>query len=149
MLKITVYNETETDRNTIVHLLSDVVVKGDVFFEEIPVYDTVMFLSETHAILKLQCNDILYFEYINRKIKIVTEQEEYVCINEKINEIAKKMKAYGFAMSHQSFVVNLDKIEKVKSQELIMKNGDKVYLAQKRASTIRKELRSQRGKILI
>ena len=34
-------------------------------------------------------------------------------------------------------------------KEIIMKNGDSVYLAQKRAAAIRKELRSQSGKILL
>ena len=50
------------------------------------------------------------------------------------------MKPYGFAMSHQSFVVNLYYVDKISNQMLIMKNGDKVYLAQKRASALRKQL---------
>ena len=86
---------------------------------------------------------------MNRKIKIVTEGKEYICINEKIGDIAKRMKPYGFAMCHQSFVVNLHEINKIGSHELVMRNGDHVYLAQKRAAAIRKELRSQREKILI
>ena len=43
-------------------------------------------------------------------------------------------------MSHQSFVVNLYYVDKITSQTLIMKNGDTVYLAQKRASAVRKKL---------
>ena len=149
MIKITVCNETETDRKEILHFLSKVKGESYIFFEELPQSGTVTFLSEQHTVIRLCCNDIFYFEYLNRKIKIVTEGKEYICINEKIGDIAKRMKPYGFAMCHQSFVVNLHEINKIGSHELVMRNGDHVYLAQKRAAAIRKELRSQREKILI
>lgn len=149
MIKITVCNETETDRKEILHFLSKVKGERDIVFEEIPQLGMVTFLSEQHTVIRLRCSDIFYFEYQNRKVKIVTKGKEYICINEKIGDIAKRMKQYGFAMCHQSFVVNLHEIDEIHSQELIMSNGDHVYLAQKRASAIRKELRSQSGKILI
>ena len=123
--------------------------KKDVILEQIYHQEMVTFLSEQHTVIRLWCSEILYFEYQNRKIKIVTVEKEYICINEKISDIAEKMKPYGFAMCHQSFVVNLYEIEKIGTQELIMKNGDRVYLAQKRAAAIRKELRSHSGKILV
>lgn len=149
MIKITVCNETEADRKAILHFLSKVKGERDIVFEEEPRFGTIAFLSEQHTVIRLCCSDIFYFEYQNRKIKIVTTQKQYICINEKIGDIAKKMKQYGFVMCHQSFVVNLYEIVEIHSQELVMSNGDHVYLAQKRASAIRKELRSQRGKILI
>ena len=149
MIKITVCNETEKDRNAIFQVLNNLMVNGGVFLEEIPIYSTATFLSENHTLICLRCRDIYYFEYINRKIRIVTVEKEYVCIHEKISDIAKKMKPYGFAMCHQSFVVNLYEVDRIRTQELIMKNGDSVYLAQKRAAAIRKELRSQSGKILL
>lgn len=100
----------------------------------------VTFTLEHHGIVNLYCNDIYYFEYINRKVKIITRTDNYICINEKIGDIANQMRKYGFEMSHQSFVVNLYYVEKVGAQNLTMKNGDSVYLAQKRASTIRRRL---------
>lgn len=149
MITITIRNETERDRYLICQALSKVVVRGDIFFEGIPVYSTVMFLSKERTPICLRCKEIIYFEYMNRKIRIVTGENEYICINEKISDIANKMKPYGFAMCHQSFVINLYKVERICAQELVMKNGHKVYLAQKRAALIRKELRSHSGKILI
>ena len=149
MINITVCNETEEDRQEIYRFLNSKAVKGDIYLEENPRPDTMTFMSEHHTIIRLYCRDIIYFEYMNRKIRIVTKGREYICIKERIRDIAEKMKSYGFAMCHQSFVVNLYEIEKISAQELIMKNGDAVYLAQKRAAAIRKELRSQSGKILI
>lgn len=100
----------------------------------------VTFLSENKAVINLAITDIYYFEYNNRKIKIVAKDKTYTCIKEKISDIAEKMQPYGFAMSHQSFVVNLYQVEAISEQMLLIKNGTKVYLAQKRASAIRKQL---------
>lgn len=149
MIKITVCNETETDRDEILQFLKRVAGNRDIIFEDIPLLSPVTFLTEQHKMIHLCCKDIYYFEYLKRKVKIVTVEREYICINEKIGDIAKRMKQFGFVMCHQSFVVNLNEIVEIHSQELVMSNGDHVYLAQKRAAAIRKELRSQREKILI
>lgn len=101
--------------------------------------DEVVFLSENNSIIRLSVPDIYYFEYSQRKIRIVTKVQDYVC-RDKINEIAKRMKPYGFEMSHQSFVVNLYEVEKIVPPNLIMKNGASVDLAQKRQSAIRKAI---------
>ncbi|MGN0278807.1 MAG: LytR/AlgR family response regulator transcription factor [Lachnospiraceae bacterium] len=101
--------------------------------------DIVTFLSQNNTMIKLPAADIYYFEYRDRKVKIVTEDNTYLC-RDKIGSIAEKMEKYGFAMSHQAFVVNLCYIDRITAQTLVMKNGDEVYLAQKRASAIRKKL---------
>lgn len=98
------------------------------------------FVSENNTVIKLPVEDIFYFEYVNRKIKIVTREKTYICIKEKISEIANRMERYGFAMSHQSFVVNLYHVDKISAQSLFMRNGATVYLAQKRAAAFRKQL---------
>ena len=102
--------------------------------------DIVTFLSEDNAIIQLPVKEIYYFEYDNRKVKIVTEKKTYICVKEKIGDIAKRMEKYAFAMSHQSFVVNLYKVEKIAAQVLIMKNGEHICLAQKRSAVFRKQL---------
>lgn len=107
---------------------------------EIPGFAEVTFLSEYHSIIRLAVNDIYYFEYCNRKIKIVTAEKVYVCVKERIRDIAAKMEKYSFIMPHQSFVVNMYYIDKITSRSLIMRNGDAVCLAQKRASSIRKQM---------
>lgn len=101
--------------------------------------DRVTFLSENNTIISLLVMDIYYFEYSERRVKIVLKEDTYIC-KDKIHEIAIRMEPYGFAMSHQSFVVNLYHVDKISNQMLVMRNGRKVYLAQKRASTLRKQL---------
>lgn len=104
-----------------------------------PAEDRMTFISEDGSVLRLDITDIIYFEYRNRKIRIVTKNQSYTCKG-KIGDIAERMKEHGFAMSHQSFVVNLYQVAKIEGTMLMMKNGDRVDLAQKRASTIKKQL---------
>ncbi len=101
---------------------------------------TVTFESQHNTLITLNVMDIYYFEYTNRRIRIVTKKRNYICIKEKISDIAEKMEPYGFIMSHQSFVVNLYYIDRIAEPMLIMENGDEVYLAQKRASAVRNGL---------
>lgn len=149
MLRITILNETPRERKVIYDLIQRVAEESDIVIKELLLWNEVTFMTESRALIQLRNRDILYFEYYNRKIKIVTTKGIYICINEKIGNIAEKMKRYGFVMPHQSFVVNPYQVERITTQSLIMKNGDKVYLAQKRASAIRKEFRSQSEKILL
>lgn len=125
------------NRDELCTILSDAVkkVKSRQKFDK----DIVTFLSENNTVIQLSAADIYYFEYRDRKIKIVTKGNTYVC-KDRIGSIAEKMEQYGFAMSHQSFVVNLYCVHEIKKQALVMKNGDEVFLAQKRASAIRKML---------
>lgn len=99
----------------------------------------VTFPSEDNTLIKLAVDSILYFEYRNRKVRIVTKERVYLC-KMKINDIAEKMQKYHFMMSHRSFVVNLYGVERFAEQALVMKNGDTVCLSQKRASAVRKQL---------
>jgi len=149
MLRITILNETPEDRKEIYELIQRVAEESDIVIKEILLWNGVTFLTENHTLIQLRIRDILYFEYYNRKTKIVTTKEKYICMNEKIGDVAEKMRRYGFVVPHQSFVVNPYQVERITARSLIMKNGDEVYLAQKRASTIRKELRSQSEKILL
>ena len=149
MLRITILNETPKDRKEIYGVLQKVAEGSDIVIKEILLWNEVTFMTENHTLIQLRSRDIIYFEYLKRKIIIVTVNGKYICINEKIGDVAEKMRRYGFIMPHQSFVVNPYQVERITTQSLIMKNGDKVYLAQKRASAIRKELRSQSEKILL
>lgn len=99
------------------------------------------FFLEDNTIIDIAVENIYYFEYFNRRIKIVTKDGEYIC-KDKIGNIAERMKPFGFAMCHQSFVVNLYSVYQFDhlKRKLILRNGDTIDVAQKRASIIRKKL---------
>lgn len=124
------------DRNDFFEMMDDALAEID----KNRYISTVTFQSENNTLISLPVMDIYYFEYANRKIKIIAKDKNYTCINEKITDIAEKMEQYGFVIAHQSFAVNLYHVDKITSQYLVMKNGDVVCLAQKRAAAVRKKL---------
>lgn len=60
-------------------------------------------------------NRICYIEKMNRKVRIITPNKEYVCRDSLRNMLAQLDDQ--FYHSHQSFVVNLKQIESVEAQE--------------------------------
>ena len=64
--------------------------------------------------------------------------DKVVWLKGTIREIASQMEKYDFALPHKAFVVNMRKMEEIKTYDIIMSNGDVIPIAQKRASDFRK-----------
>lgn len=89
--------------------------------------------------LCLPVERIYFFEYENRKIRIVTDEEQYY-MADKIGNVAKRMAEFGFSMPHQSFVVNMFHVKNVKNQQIFLDNGMDIPLSQKKQKIWRQEL---------
>lgn len=89
--------------------------------------------------LCLPVESIYFFEYENRKIRIVTDKEQYY-MADKIGNVAKRMTEFGFSMPHQSFVVNMFHVKNVKNQQIFLDNGMEIPLSQKKQKTWKQEL---------
>lgn len=83
--------------------------------------------------------DICYFEYANRKIKLVTT-ECLFHMRGSIGDIAVKMESFGFAVPHKSFVVNLHHVKNLKGYDMFMTNGEILPLSQKKSAEFREML---------
>lgn len=90
-------------------------------------------------IKKFVVKDIFYFEYINRKIKIKLENEEYF-FTDKMRDLAEKMKDFNFVICHQSFLVNLMHIKKIKGYNVFLENNEMLPVSQKKSADFRKKL---------
>lgn len=77
--------------------------------------------------------DICYFEYRDRKIRIVTQNGE-AWMRGSISKMAESFQNMGFAVPHKSFVVNLRHIKDIKGCDLLMTTGEIVPLSQKKAA---------------
>jgi DNA-binding LytR/AlgR family response regulator len=94
-------------------------------------------------------DDIYFFEYIKKRyVKICSKSGDYH-FNEKIGKIDIDMASYNFFMPHQSFVVNLKYVKDIKNYELLMTNGIRIPLSQKRAVLFRNALNNYLEKMLI
>lgn len=89
--------------------------------------------------LCLPVERIYFFEYENRKIRIVTDEEQYY-MADKIGNAAKRMAEFGFSMPHQSFVVNMFHVKNVKNQQIFLDNGMEIPLSQKKQKIWKQEL---------
>lgn len=91
------------------------------------------------GIVCLPVSEIYFFEYENRRIKMLTSKEEYY-IADKIGNVEKRLQEFGFSMPHQSFVVNMRHVKNVKGQQILMDNGLEVPLSQKKQKAWKQEL---------
>ena len=57
----------------------------------------------------------LYFHFVGK--------EEQLYLNKKLDVIEEKLRPYYFARTHQSFLVNLQYVEKIASYKVYLSNG--------------------------
>lgn len=91
------------------------------------------------GLLCLPVEEIYYFEYLSRKVQIVTENGRYT-MQEKIGIVAGRMEPFGFSMPHQSFVVNMLHVKNVLTGRILLDNGMEIPLAQKKQNVWKQEL---------
>lgn len=96
-------------------------------------------------------NDLIYFEYINRKTVLhTTDNKSYAFTNESLKNILHIMRAHYFEMPHKSFVVNLEYIQSIKGDTIYLIDNIQIPLSQKYASNFRKIFANFiRGKVVL
>ena len=106
------------------------------------------FITYEQGLTEFNIDDIYFFEYIKKRyVKICSKSGDYH-FNEKIGNIDIDMASYNFFMPHQSFVVNLKYVKDIKNYELLMTNGIRIPLSQKRAVLFKNALNNYLEKII-
>lgn len=90
------------------------------------------------GILSLSIDEILYLEYVNRRIEIVTFSTTYHMYG-KMKEVYGCFKQYDYVVPHISFIVNMKEIKKyLKSKNIIeMADGKEIPISQLKAREFR------------
>lgn len=88
-----------------------------------------------YDIIKVQIKNILYFEKIGRKIHIVTTFDEDFFYDTILN--LKNRLPKNFVEPHGSFIVNFNKIIRLKKDCLIMSNNIEIPVSQRNLKDIR------------
>ncbi len=102
----------------------------------------VTYTFNTNAGIKtIDTKDIYYFESYNHKTKVQCKNIAYI-ISDSVINIFDKFKPYGFAMPHKSFVINFLHVSSVKGYDIILTNGMKIPISQKRAVEFKSEFHS-------
>ncbi|MBA4687653.1 MAG: response regulator transcription factor [Candidatus Galacturonibacter soehngenii] len=114
---------------------------------QLPEKKVVMDFHTVNGMVCLAIDQIYYFEYINRRIKIVEEAKEHFMVD-KISSVLVRMQEFGFSMPHQSFVVNMLHVKNIKNQQIYLDNGMLVPIAQKKQKSWKQELTTYLSKRL-
>lgn len=91
--------------------------------------------KKDYDIIRIKIKDILYFEKTGRKIKIVTTSGEDF-FNETICSIKKRL-PQNFIEPHASFLVNFDKITKLKNEYIIISYSKEIPVSRRNLKNIR------------
>ncbi len=83
--------------------------------------------------------DIYYFEYVNRKIRLKLKEEEYYFTG-KMKNLIQKVQIYNFESCHQNYLVNLKFVSKIKGYDIYLEDKEQLPVSQKRSSDFRKKL---------
>lgn len=103
-------------------------------------------LDINNEIVDLELRKIIYFEFVDRKVKVVSQKEvKYLRISLKV--IYDNIKDYDFGMPHKAFIVNFFYVKGIRSNEILLENNENIPIAQKRAATFKKNFYDYLNKV--
>lgn len=85
-------------------------------------------LKQGKKLLQLDCDSIIYFETMNRKLKVITTDKAYL-IDNSINELTNLLIDKGFFRIHKSYLINLRYVLEYNQGSVTMQNSDVVYMS--------------------
>ena len=88
--------------------------------------------------VSLNTEDIIYIETSKHKNTFYTKEETY-SIYKKLSEIEVELKDFGFVRIHQSFLVNMQYVEKISSYIMTLTTGQELSVPKARYPQVKKE----------
>ena len=98
-----------------------------------------LIISSGHQIKKILLKDILYIESVGRIVKIHCNSDVLETYKQ-IGDLEQILSEKHFFRCHKSYLLNLEYVSRFDKSEIIMENGDTVYLARKRAKIFKQEI---------
>jgi DNA-binding LytR/AlgR family response regulator len=86
------------------------------------------FIKDKHYLVKVKYDEILYVEALDNYCAIYTKEKRYV-LSQTLKSVEEKMIHHNFLRSHRSYLVNIDKIEKIQHRNLWI-NGKELPLSE-------------------
>lgn len=103
------------------------------------VSQNVVLLDVENDVVRLKLQDIYYFEFVNRKVKVVSNHDNDVYIRTSLKNILEKIQDDNFGVPHKAFIVNYFYIKRIKGNSIWLLNEETIPVAQKRAANFKKE----------
>lgn len=83
-----------------------------------------IFVKSKHGLVKLQADDVYYIEALKDYVVIHTRDTRYT-VHSTMKDIEKKIPSDRFLRVHRSYIVNLDKIERIEQNHVILQDDKK------------------------
>ena len=104
---------------------------------ELKKLDTSFFTVKTSSSVKnIPLSDILYFESNKRLLNIHTKNE-VVSFYEKLDNVENELKEKDFIRTHQSFLVNAQKIKSVSKDAVLLSNDFSLPVSKSKATKVK------------
>ncbi len=95
----------------------------------------VFYYRKGHNTYKIEIKDIVFFEAINRQVKIITSNAE-ISFYGSLEEVYREVEKYHFLYIHKSYIVNYPHVIVFGHKELTMSNGIILPISQQRRRKI-------------
>lgn len=95
---------------------------------------------------RLLADDILYIETSRHKNIFYTKTQTYT-IYKKLDELERELVEYGFVRVHQSFLVNMNYIEKISSYVLRLITGKEISVPKARYQEVKRSFALYKGAV--
>jgi len=83
------------------------------------------------TVFKLDVDEVLYFEYTERKVKIFSQTQIFY-FRSTMKNIYEQIQIHGFGMPHSAFIVNYRFISKISGYNLFLKNDVLIPISQRK-----------------
>jgi len=97
-----------------------------------------IFISVDKAKIQLCCEDIMYFEGDKRKVNVYLPEETYSFYS-KMSDIEKMVDNSWFVRIHVSFIVNMDYVKAIYTDEIVLNNGVHLPVSRKYQKSVKLE----------
>jgi len=97
-----------------------------------------IFISVDKAKIQLCCEDIMYFEGDKRKVNVYLPKETYSFYS-KMSDIEKMVDNSWFVRIHVSFIVNMDYVKAIYTDEIVLNNGIHLPVSRKYQRSVKLE----------
>lgn len=108
-----------------------------VIYNELHRIDTYYEFKSKKSNIRIKYKDIIYFKSLGRQVILKSINDTYTFYG-KISEIHKFVKDYKFMMIHKSYTINYTHIFKINYDYVVMSNGDKLDISERRKKEIRR-----------
>lgn len=92
--------------------------------------------KQGHHISKIEVKNILYFESVDRKVKMITSEGDEIFYSA-LADVFSQVEKYGFFFCHKSYLINYHYVTKFEYEKLKMKNGVILPISQAKRKVIR------------